>query len=389
MSTPAPVQEASTSKLEMIVHRDELLRELAFTHGLTESKTTVPILSSVLFEGEGTMLTIKATDLERSGVTTVQAKVKKPGSVAVPARKLYDYVKLLPSGEITLKELDNSWISLRSGRSNTKMVAMPRTNFPKVETIDSVGKTPISLPSASLKMLITQTAFAVSKEESRYTLNGALFGMEPNKLFMVATDGHRLALSEKEERVEGVSAKTTVLIPIRALSDLMTLLSESDSENIGMVQTESSILFSVGHRKYAVRRLSGQFPNYEAVLPRDNDKVVIVGSADMERALRRVSTFADERSSAVKITLDSNSLKISASSTANGESEDSIDTPYDKESIVTGFNATYLLDFIKAIGGKGEFKMMFKNSSTAALLRPDAENQQTDFQCVLMPLRVA
>src|ERR1700751_1084911 len=187
-------ENATASLMDIIVNRDSLLAELTFAQSVAEAKTTVPILSHVLLEAsENQMLTITATDLERSVVTTVQAKVKKPGPIAIPARKFYDYVKLLPGGEITMKELENNWISLRSGRSNTKMFAMARTNYPKEETIGENRKS-VNLPGLPLNLIISQTAFAVSKEESRYTLNGALFGMEPGKLFMVATDGLRLAL---------------------------------------------------------------------------------------------------------------------------------------------------------------------------------------------------
>lgn len=387
MSTPATTSEVAASKLEMSVNRDALLRELAFARGLTEVKTTVPILSSLLFTAEGGTLTITATDLERAVVTTVPANVKKPGSVAVNARKLFEYVKFLPAGDITLKEMANSWVSIRCGRSNTKMVAMSRANYPTVLTIDNVGVKPVSLPAASLKTLISQTSFAISKEESRYTLNGALFGMEPARLFMVATDGHRLAIAETHDRVEGVNEKSTTLIPARAVSDLGNLIDGSDVETVAFAQDDTYLFFSVGGRKYSARRLAGQFPHYEAVLPRSNDKVIVVGTAEMERAIRRVATFADDRSSAIKFALTEGSVKLSASSMENGQSEDSIDITYNKAPLTTGFNASYLLDFIKAIGNKGEMKMLFKDESTAVLLRPEPEDSECDFQCVLMPLR--
>lgn len=389
MSTPATTPEATATKLEMSVNRDVLIRELAFARGLTEAKTTVPILTSLLFAAEGNTLTITATDLERSVVTSIPATVKKPGSVAIHGRKLFEYVKFLPSGDITLKEMANNWLAIRSGRSNTKMVAMSRANYPQVHTIEEAGSAAVSLPARAIKTLIGQTSFAISKEESRYTLNGTLFGVEPSRLFMVATDGHRLALSETRQEVTGVKDKSTALIPLRAVGDLASLLSDSDVETVSFAQNDTYLFFSVGERKYSVRRLAGQFPHYEAILPRNNDKVVIVAAADMERSIRRVATFADDRSSSIKLSLSENSLKLSASSTENGESEDLIEIVYGKDSMITGFNASYLLDFIKAIGGKGEIKMLFKDGGSPVLLRPEVESPDTDFHCVVMPLRIA
>jgi DNA polymerase III subunit beta len=387
MSRTQNASRATASFMEIIVNRDALLAELTFAQSIAEAKTTIAILSHVLLEAsENQMLTITATDLDRAVVTTVQAKVKNPGSVAIPARKFFDYVKLLPGGEITMKELDNSWISLHSGRSKTKMVAMSRSNYPKVETIGN--RKSVKLPVLALKLLTSQTAFAASTEESRYSLNGALFGMEPGKLFMVATDSHRLALSEKFENVDGITTKSTVLISNRALSDLQKLFSTTEEETIRFAQDDSGLYFELGRRKYSSRRIAGEFPNYEAVIPRDNNRVVIVGAADVDKSLRRVATFADDKSSTVRVALEESTLKFSARSTETGESEDTIEIRYNKEPMAIGFNSAYLLDFIKVIGGEGEFKMMLKNANSPGVFLPEGEGQETSFKCVIMPCRI-
>ena len=187
--------------MEITVSRQDLLRELSATQSVVERKTTIPILSNFLLEasqGEGEghdRLTITATDLDQSIRTSCTAKVKKPGACTIPARKLFDYVKLLPDGDISIKLMENHWVQIRSGRSNTKMVGMARANFPQVPEFPETGLTQLS--ATSLKGMISKTIFAISNEESRYTLNGALLILKAESLSMVATDGHRLAHIEK------------------------------------------------------------------------------------------------------------------------------------------------------------------------------------------------
>src|SRR6202008_2004434 len=182
--------------MEITVTKNDLLRELTATQGVVERKTTIPILSHFLFEAAGDKLAITATDLDLGLRTSCAAKVKKEGSCTIPARKLYDYVKLLPDGEITIKLLENHWVNIRSGRSNTKMVGMARANFPALPSFpDNLA---MQLPAQVLRTLIGKTIFAISSEESRYTLNGSLMVMKSEAIAMVATDGHRLAHIEKQ-----------------------------------------------------------------------------------------------------------------------------------------------------------------------------------------------
>src|SRR5215468_3570203 len=193
-----PVEEATatgTGTMEITISKFELLRELTATQGVVERKTTIPILSNYLFEASGDKLSLTATDLDLSLRTSCAATVKKEGACTIPARKLYDYVKLLPEGAVTIKLMDNHWVQIRAGRSNTKMVGMARANFPQVPEFPASGA--VKLPVASLKNMISKTIFAISNEESRYTLNGALQVLKAESMAMVATDGHRLAHIEK------------------------------------------------------------------------------------------------------------------------------------------------------------------------------------------------
>jgi len=378
---------APTGNLEIAISRAELLRELTAAQSVVERKTTIPILSNFLFEAEGDRLTITATDLDQSIRTSCAAKVKKPGACTIPARKLFDYIKLLPEGDISIKLMDNHWVQIRAGRSNTKMVGMARANFPAVPEFPTTGAVKIALPS--LRNMISKTIFAISNEESRYTLNGALLVLKAESMAMVATDGHRLAHIEKMgEQLEGIAGEKKTLIPRKALSELQSLLNSTDAEHVEFADDEQSLFFRVGGRVLTSRKLTGQFPNYEAVLPRDNNKFVIVRGEDLMGSIQRVAQFADERSGAIKIRLEQNELRLSSSSTDTGESEDTIETPYNYDPLVVGFNSQYLIDFLKAVGAGGEVRLEFKDAQSAGQMRPEDANEDVRYRYILMPMRI-
>ena len=383
-TTPEAV---ATGNLEISISRAELLRELTAAQSVVERKTTIPILSNFLFEAADDKLTITATDLDQSLRTSCSAKVKKAGACTIPARKLYDYIKLLPDGDISIKLLDNHWVQIRAGRSNTKMVGMARANFPQVLDFPSSGGYKIS--AASLRNMISKTIFSISNEESRYTLNGALLVLKAESMAMVATDGHRLAHIEKHgENLEGITGEKKTLIPRKALAELNGLLGSSDVETIEFADDEQTLYFRIGGRVLTSRKLTGQFPNYEAVLPRDNTKFVIVRSVDLMASIQRVAQFADERSGAIKIRLEQNELKLSAQSTDAGESEDIIETPYNYDPLVVGFNSQYLIDFLRATGETGEVRLEFKDAQSAGQMRPEDSSEDVKYRYILMPMRI-
>src|SRR5579862_3699442 len=314
-----PVEAAvAVGTMEITVSKTELLRELTATQGVVERKTTIPILSNYLFEAADGKLAITATDLDLSLRTSCNAKVKKEGSCTIPARKLHDYVKLLPDADITIKLLENHWVSIRCGRSNTKMVGMARSNFPTLPTFPTAGV--VKIPAQVLRSLIAKTCFAIANEESRYTLNGALMVLKPESITMVATDGHRLAHIERGgSKFDGVSGEMKTLIPKKAMDELKSLLDSPDAETIEFAKDESTLFFRLGSRLLTSRQLTGQFPNFEAVLPKDNNKSVTVHGDDLMAAISRVAQFADERSRAVRLRLEKGELKLSASSSETGD----------------------------------------------------------------------
>jgi len=258
--TATPAAKAKSAVLmEVVVNRDALLAEVAAAQGITSSRTTIPILSNLLIEAQDGFLKISASNIEQTLTTKAPATVKKAGVATVPARKLYDYLKLLPSGDISIKLLDNDWIRIQAGRSNTKMVGMARDSYPAIPTIGSLPK--VTLPTTTLRSLIAHTISAVSTEESRYTLTASLLLLEPTKVSMVSTDGTRLALAEKDETLESVTAPRKLLVPYQALHDLASLLASTKSETVEIAESDTTLFMLIGDREYTSRKKAGQFPN--------------------------------------------------------------------------------------------------------------------------------
>jgi len=380
-----PETSARTAhEMEFSVKKFDLLDELSLTQGVVERKTTIPILSNLLCEAKGNRLTITATDLELSIRTSCEAKVKKEGAGTIPAKKLLELVRLLPDEEIRFKLLENHWVQITCDRKSYKMVGMSKDNFPALPEFPHAL---VKIPAKLLAAVIAKTTFAISLEESRYTLNGALLVVKPASLTMVATDGHRLAMVETDHKFDGLSTETRVLVPKKAMNEVQRLAAESgDDTMVEFAQDESHLFFQFGGRLLTCRKLTGQFPNYEAVLPRDVNKTVTIERGELQDALRRVSQLADQRSHAVKFMLAKEGLEISASSPEYGEAKEAIEKEYKGEPIAIGFNAQYLLDFLAA-AADGPISFELKDEQSAGQLRPLGD-ESSRYRYVVMPMRI-
>ena len=360
MSSPATKLHEGTEMMEFSVKRNDLMEELDLTQGVVERKTTIPILSNLLFETKGDRLNITATDLELSICTGCPAKVKKEGGGTIPAKKLLELVRLLPNDEIRFKLLENHWVQIQSGKRNYKLVGMSKDNFP---TVPEAPHTLASIPAKLLKGLIARTVFAISSEESRYTLNGGLLILKPEMAGMVATDGHRLALAETDHKFSGLNAEARVLVPKKALLEIQRLTQEvGDDGMVEFARDDSYLFFQVGSRRLVSRILTGQFPNYEAVLPRENNKSVALERGELNDAIRRVSQLADQRSHAVKIAVQPDGIELSAQSPEYGEATETLEREYKGDPITIGFNAQYMLDFL-ANAAEGPIRLELKTNN--------------------------
>jgi DNA polymerase III subunit beta len=382
MTAPGTAREEHQA-MEFSVTKSALLNELTTTQGVVERKTTIPILSNLLVEAKGNRLTITATDLELSIRTSCEAKVKKEGAGTIPAKKLLELVRLLPEGEIKVRLLENHWIEIVSDKKKYKLVGMAKENFP---ALPSMPHTLVKIPAAVLESLIAKTKFAISMEESRYTLNGGLLIMKPDTLAMVATDGHRLALAETDQKL-GLNGEVRVLVPKKAMDEVEKLSASAGSDaQFDFAKDDSHLFFEVGHRLLISRILTGQFPNYEAVLPRDNNKKVTIDRGELTDAVRRVSQLADQRSHAVKFSITTEGIEISASSPEYGEAKETIEKEYKGEPIAIGFNSTYMLDFLSA-AVEGPINIELKDEQSAGQMRPVADESYR-YRYIIMPMRI-
>ncbi len=368
---------------EFTVSKKDLLKELSELQKVVERSSTVPILANVLIQATGDVLALTATDLDLSLRTTCPARVKSEGVLTAPAHKLYEYVRLLADGEITIRLLENHWLQIKSGRSHTKMVGMAPDSYPKLPLFPSDSA--VKLDSHGMRSLIARTIFAVSREDSRYVLNGALMILNPEGVTMVATDGHRLAYAEwsKPQPIQ----PTKALIGKKGLLELGSLLNSNSVEQIHFAQNDSTLFFAVGNRLLTARQITGTFPNYAAVLPTGNSDAVVLSRDELLIAIQRVSQFSDERSNSVRFRLEENQFKVSSSCSEAGESEDVLRSSYTGEPKVIAFNSQYLLDFLKAIDSIN-VRFEFKNGQLACELKPeDSPTKECTYRCVVMPLR--
>jgi DNA polymerase III subunit beta len=383
MTAPGTARE-EYQPMEFSVTKSALLTELSMTQGVVERKTTIPILSNLLVEASHSQLTITATDLELSIRTLCDAKVKQEGAGTIPAKKLLELVRLLPEGEIKVKLLENHWVEITSDRKKYKLVGMAKENFP---ALPAMPHTLVKIPAAILQSLISKTKFAISMEESRYTLNGGLLILRPDTLAMVATDGHRLALAETDHKLSGMNGELKVLVPKKAMDEVEKLSGAAESDaHFDFAKDESHLFFQVDHRLLISRILTGQFPNYEAVLPRDNNKHVVIERGELTDAVRRVSQLADQRSHAVKLSISGEGLEISASSPEYGEAKESIEKEYQGDPISIGFNSSYMLDFLGA-AADGPVSIELKDEQSAGQMRPLADESYR-YRYIIMPMRI-
>ncbi len=372
--------------MEFTVSKADLVRELSLSQGVVEKKTTIPILSNVLLEAADDRVTLTATDLELGIRCSCAARVKKDGAGTVPARKLLDYVRLLPEGDVNMKFLENHWASITCGRSRTRIAGMSRESFPE---LPQMPETIAEIPVKILASMIARTSFAISVEESRFTLNGALLLLRPEGLTMVATDGHRLAFVQAPPTESGnVEKPFRALIPKKAMAELTKLADEAGEDAKAVFAGDDNhLFFQLGHRLLITRKLTGNFPDYERVLPKDHALTAKLQKDEIRSAIERVAQFADERSRAIRVQFTSGEVRVFSSSVETGESEESVTSEYQGPDLEIGFNAQYLLDFLRAIP-QDHVSFELKDQKSAGEMRPEGESIPDQYRYVVMPMRI-
>ena len=371
------------STMQFVVSKQNLQRELAYVQGVVEKKNTIPVLSNILIESVGeNNIRLTGTDLDVTIRCDMDAEVSTSGSICVQARKLFEIARLLPDAPVTFKKESNDWVTVTCDKTKFKMVGVARDAFPEVPSSKS---TPTKLSAEIIKSFIDKTIFAITQEESRYTLSGAKFIMDDTGAKMVTTDGHRLAYVERKGVSKDGSDAIDTLIPRKTLAELTKLTAGFEGE-ISLGLDNNHIFFEVGPRLLVSRMLYGQFPNYDMVMPKNNDKSVQFDCGLLNSAVRRVALMSDERSHAIRFHLEPNQLVISSQNAEEGEASETIQADYTGEETDIGFNAQYLLEFLNVIGD-GAVAFEFKDGNSQAQLRP-AEGGDYDYKYVVMPMRL-
>jgi len=368
--------------MKFTVTRNSLLNELNLVQGVIEKKSTIPILSNILLEATGEHLDIAATDLDVTIRCGCNASVQSEGTTTISARRLFDIVRLLPEGaDIDFSLLENDWVELHSGNSEYKIVALPKENFP---SIPEAAPSTAQIPGSLLRSMIQRTMFAITQEESRYSLNGALLALLPGEVRMVATDGHRLALVSKNMEMSGVDMEVRALIPRKTLVEIQKLIGDQDAM-VEFGRDENHLFFTVGSKRLVSRILAGQFPNYELVIPRENDKYIVASSRTLGDGIRRAAIMSDEKLRAIRLSFKTRALELTASCAEAGEAREVVPVEFDGEGLDIGFNPLYLLDFIGACASDS-LSISLKDSETQGLLRPIGPTD-LDYRYVVMPMK--
>lgn len=371
--------------MQFVISKQNLQKELGFVQGVVERKNTIPVLSNILVESVGeSTIRITGTDLDVTIRCDADAEeITAPGSMCVQARKLFEIVRLLPDGPVRFKKEENEWVTVTADRSRFKLVGVARDAFPEVPTSKTA---PTKISAEVLKYFVDHTIFAITQEESRYTLSGAKFILDDEAAKMVTTDGHRLAYVERKNVARnGTKQSIDTLIPRKTLAEL-TKLTAGYEGDISLGIDENHIYCEVGPRLLISRMLYGQFPNYEMVIPRNNDKSVQFDSGLLNLAIRRVALMADDRSHAIRFHLEPNQLVISAQNAEEGEASETIQTDYAGEEADIGFNAQYLQDFM-SVTSDSKIAFEFKDGNSQAQLRP-VEGGEYDYKYIVMPMRI-
>src|SRR5437667_5255219 len=364
--------------MEVVLNRDAFLKGLQMVHNIVEPRQTLPILANVLLETETEAVRVTATDLEVGARVSVPAKVGKGGAITVAARKLSEIVRELPAAALTLKVGDNAAVNLRCGGSSYRLVGLGSEDFPPV--VPAAPSAWLTVEAKMLREMLAQTTFAISHDESRFALNGVLFVLQPKELRLVATDGHRLAVATRGVG-QGLSGITGI-VPRKAVVEIARVLGASEDVQIAI--TENQFVLQMPNFVMTARLIEGQFPNYEAVLPKNHPGRLAIKRTALVAGLRRVSVMAEERNKPVRFSLTPGTLTLAAASHDLGEAEETLEVDYAGAELTIGFNSRYVLDALAPME-KDDVVIELKDSLSPGVMKSAQEEGSC---CVIMPMRI-
>jgi len=385
--------------MKFIIRKDELQRGLQLVQSVADRKSTMPILSNVLIVAGKDGLSLTATDLEIGVRGRYKADVKAEGGLTISARKLFEIVRELPENDVTIESTENNWAVVTSGKSEFKFTGLAVEEFPELPAVEDAAF--ITIEKSVMREFIKRTIFAAADNDTRYVLNGIYLSLKKAKggigVEMVGTDGHRLAVIDKqiEAEVPDGFAEMSAIVPKKSATELRKLLEEGDGEEgeeggdssskFEMALTKNHVVFKSGSTYMVSRLIEGSYPNYSQVIPADNDKNAVVSRDALIRSLRRVSLLSRERTNAVKFTFGKGGgAELSSQNPEMGEAREDLEMEYTDTEIEVGFNAKYLLDALGVMGTE-KVTLLLKDSLSPCVVTEDSDES---YRCVVMPLRV-
>jgi DNA polymerase-3 subunit beta len=376
--------------MELIVGKADLQKELQLCQGVVEKRSTIPILSNVLLKAADGRLQIAATDLDVTILSSCAARVTTPGGVTIEAKRLFDIVRSLPDEDVHIAIQENNSVSIEAGTAKFRLLGLPAEDYPTLPTVNVADA--YTLPLNELKTMVAKVKFAITHEETRFQLNGALLKIQPTKMEMVATDGHRMALINFPQGTGSGKKKgsdLTILVPRKALDEILRLETGEDG-NVLFGVSENQLFFEAGDRRLMARMIDVNFPNYMEVIARDNDRKVMVDRERLLATIRRISLVANERTRAVRFDFAPGKLTVSSTNPELGDARETVPIDYAGNPFHVGLNAAYVTDFLSAVDTPS-VSLDLKDENSQCIGRPasTSEDLAYDYLYVVMPMRLA
>ena len=368
--------------MRFTISREKLQEGLTAVAASIPAKTTLPVLSNILMETTDKGIRLSGTDLDIAVSTEVAADVEMMGAITVPAKKLSEIARELPPSPVKIATAGEQRITLDCGRSHFKILGLPRDEFPSFPIVHFNESWRIR--SGDLQKLIAHTSFAVSTEESRPILNGVLWELQPESMRMVATNGHRLAKMEVPIKFSGAPA-ADLIVPPKALDQIRRLFPAD--EELEIARGDNHLGFRSPFTSVFTRLIEGPYPNYDQVIPKDNDRIVVADKIALMSALKRMSVIASDQTHRIRLSFNLGMLRFSVQTPDLGEATDELAVRYTGDQLDIGFNASYLLEILRYIP-TDEVKLTFKAPERAATVEPEGWSDPATYLCLVMPLRL-
>jgi DNA polymerase-3 subunit beta len=368
--------------MRFTISREQLQEGLAAVAASIPAKTTLPVLANILVETTEKGIRLSGTDLDIAVSTEVVADVETQGAITIPAKKLSEIARELPPSPVKISASGEQRVSLECGRSRFKLLGLPRDEFPSFPTVRFEESWRVK--SGDLQKLITHTSFAVSTEESRPILNGVLWELRPERMRMVATNGHRLAKMDLPITAEG-APNGDLIVPPKALEQIRRLFPAE--EELEIARGDNHLGFRSPFTAVYTRLIEGPYPNYEQVIPKDNDRVAVADKVALTSALKRMSVIASDQTHRIRLSFNSGLLRFSVQTPDLGEAQDELAVRYTGDQLDIGFNASYLLEVLRYMP-TDEVKLTFKAPERAATIEPEGATEPGSYVCLVMPLRL-